>query len=692
MATEFATDVEMQSFDFSSFLRQATAARVVFPFISEQGPIGPVLGSVNSASLYGKSSSENMLAALKTAHSSGQHWYVRVPAADARFSACLVGIFNTGPDSKPFLGIAPLSAINDPDLSPVYQKGGLPLETSKFKIADAVEEGGNTMFWANGLVTSGPTPTPVATTLVDPLAIIYRNGTGDEGDEFSLTIISANAAPVPAVKTTTVIQGGNLQAGTYKYKRVPVTAKGEQEDAASEEVSVTITAADVTAGKRSIKLGWDIDDFSVRGLMIYRTFTPASGPTPERGSGRIAELQRTRLSVVDDTFNVPVVEAQGSTTRSTIEESFTLEVRKNGAVLENFSFSFNVETEDGTAAPIAESINNNSDYLRCIQLYTTKLVQSADGVICYSTPETKLAGGYNGAAKPTVDDLGRALEPFLNRDRYRVSAIVDLGWCSPAAAEQFALVEAAQRAHSLLSVPYYSQGAQAAVSYAASLTTGSRRSSIYTPWMKRRDTDTNSTRLIPPAAFACQVMLTSDLATTGGVGRSFAGLNRGVTDALGVEDPDKYEYSDDERDLMAVGLVNYFRRRPNAGMVLWEDWTLQRNLSAASFVSVSRLWDVIQNAISDYLEYKLKEPNDEFNTKEIKAGLDEYLNAQVLARNLGNFEVVVDSRAGNTNSTADQGIRNIDVYLTPVIPVRRYRCRTILTRQGANYEDLMQVI
>lgn len=692
MATEFATDVEMQSFDFSSFLRQATAARVVFPFTSEQGPVGPILGSINSASIYGKSSSDNMLAALKTAHSAGQHWYVRVPSEDSRYSACIVGIFNTGPESTPFLGIAPLKAISDPDLSPVYQKGGLPLETSKFKVGDAVQEGGSDVFWANGVTTGGSTPTPVATHLVDPLAILYRNGTGSEGDEFSVTIVSANAAALPPVKTTTVIQGGNLRAGTYKYKRVPVTAKGEQDDAASTETTVTISAADVSAGRRSIKLGWDIDDFSVRGLLIYRTFTPASGPTPENSSGRIGELQRTRLSLVDDTFNVPTMVQQGSTTRDSIEDSFTLEVRKNGALLENISVSFNIETEESSAAPIEEAVNQTSDYFRCIRLYETRLEQSADNVICYSTPEVKLAGGYNGANKPTVDDLKRALEPFLNRDRYRVSAIVDLGWCSPASADEFALVEAAQRAHSLLSVPYGAQSAQAAVSYAASLTSGSRRSSIYTPWMKRRDNDTNSTRLIPPSAFACQVMLTSDLATTGGVGRSYAGLNRGVTDAIGVEDPDKYEYEDDERDMMAVGLVNYFRRRPNAGMVLWEDWTLQRNLSAASFVSVSRLWDLIQNAISDYLEYKLKEPNDEFNAKEIKAGLDEYLNAQVLARNLGNFEVIIDSRAGNTNSTADQGIRNIDVYLTPIIPVRRYRCRTILTRQGANYEDLMQVI
>lgn len=681
MATEYATDVEMQSFDFSSFLREATTQRTLFPIIADQGPVEPVLTSRNSLGIYGESTVDNMIAALKTAHNMGNHWTVRVVPEDSRFSAALVGIFTTDlRDGVPFLGIAPLDAIDDSDLSPVYQYGGLPLATDKFKIDDAIQEGGTDLFRANGL--------DQPTHLLQGLAILYRNGTGSEGDNYDIRVISENAPHIPPIGTPILIQGGNLKAGTYTYSRVPVTARGEQTTSASAEVSVTITAADVTAGRRAIRLDWEIDDSAVRGVMIYRKY---SGAGSSDTVGRLAELQRTRLSVVDDTFNItPANFDDNVSTRMDLETNFLLEVRVDGLVIDNISFAFNVETEAYAAAPIDEAVNFGSDHLKCIRLYDSPLVQD-ESLVCYSTPAIELRGGFGGSEPPTVQDLERTLVPFLNRDRYRVSAIVDLGWCSPAAAYEFSKVEVAQRAHSLLSVPYGAQTAQGAVAYAASLASGSRRSSIYTPWMYRRDLDTNSKRLIPSAAFAAQCMHQSDSATTGGAGRSFAGLNRGVTDAIGVENPDKYEYSDDDRDLMARGLVNYFRRKP-VGMTLWEDWTLQRNITAASYVNVSRLWDIIQNAINDYLEYKLKEPNDSYNTTELVAGLNEYLKEQVRVRNLGNFEVVADGRAGNNNTTADQGIRNIDVYLTPTIPVRRFRCRTILTRQGASYEDLMQAI
>lgn len=696
MATENATDVEMQSFDFSSFLREATAQRTLFPCILPQGPVKPVLVSKTNLPIFGDSAPDNHVAALRAALRSGNHYVLRVCPSDARMPAALVGIFinsmqtESNGGSRPFLGIAPMGGSTDQDISPVYRNGGMPLNPNKFKIQDAIDEGGEKFYQPYTGDTGESVPTY---RLLDPLAVLYRNGP-IEDDSFSVKIISNNIGPIAPPTSALVLSGGNLRAGTYKYSRVPVTSKGEQREAISDSISVTITDSDVAAGRRSIKLGWDLDDYSVRGLAIYRQYTPSGGtPNSPENSGRVAEIARTRVYFLDDTFRVENQEIP-ETTRVDIDYNFTLEVSANDVILENISFTFNTETEAYSAEPIDEAVNAQSSYISCKRLYTTKLVQdsSPGGIICYSTPEVPMVNGFLGADAPTEDDLEEALVPFLNRDRYRISALVDLGWCTPRAAYEFAKVEESQRSHTLLPVPYQHQSAQAAVAYAASLTTASRRSSIYTPWMYSRDTQTNAKVLVPASAFAAQAMHQSDLATAGGAGRSFAGLNRGVVDAVGVEDPDRYEYSDEERDLMAVGLVNYFRKRPNAGMTLWEDWTLQRNLSAASFVSVSRIWDIIQNAISDYLEYKLKEPNDDYNTIEIISGLNEYLGSHVLARNLARFEVIADERAGNNDSTADQGIRNVDVYLTPVIPVRRYRCRTILTRQGARYEDLMQAI
>lgn len=721
MATEYAADVEMVSFDFSSFLLQNSTLRTLLPFVSDQGPITAELSSKDSLGVYGVSKPTNMISALRCAFQRGNHMALRVPPSDSRYSACIVGIFSGGasepapsaviPGTDYYLGIAPLYSSDDlyvgsgmeGDVSPIYRNGGLPLNLDKYDAFQALDEAGDNFYIANPAKLVQPEevtdyiPTEYPTTrLIEPLALVYRNGTGIEGNAISLKITSENVAPIEPVLSHDKFVGGNLPAGTYTYTRAPVTANGIQYSSMSPPYSVTLGSEDIEDGIRAIRLEWELDDPSVRGIMIYRQ------DTVNAELRLVAELSRVNTTFIDDTLRTGTLMAEGATngpialpllsTRDAVSQSFMLQVFNNDTLVENIPFSFNVEMRDGAAMPIDEAINTISSEIRSKRLYEYDRIQGEDIPVLFSTPKVELTGGFNGINAVGQEDLARALKPFLNRDRYRISAIGDLGWCSQWATYEFAKVCDAQRAHALLGMPREYQSAQAGVSYAASLSGVSRRQSIYTPWMYRRDPDTQSKVLIVGSAFAVQAMLQSDAATTGGAGRAFAGLNRGVVDAMGVEFPDQYEYDDTERDLMARGLVNYFRKKPNVGMVLWEQWTLQRNLSAASYVNVSRIWDIIQNSVHDYLEYSLYEPNDEFNVKEIRAGLNEYLQGHVRTRNLGNFQIVTDGRAGNNNSTADQGVRNIDIYLTPVIATRRYKCRTILTRQGANYEDLMQVM
>ena len=710
MATEFASDVVMKALDFSGYLRQNTSLKSLFPGVFDEGPVEPVQVSPESLGIYGTVNPTSMKAALEAAMPTGNHWVLRVTAENAFRAAALIGVFTYADTEvdEPMLGIAPLQGYQSGvannsftgdynDLSPVYRDGGMPLNPNKFNVEHAIDEGGDTFFTFNQVrPVDGTTDTTRPTRLLQALGLLYRTGPENE-DRFSVSITSQNVAPLPPFEEPNVVVAGNLQAGTYRYTRVPVTANGRMTGSASESLDVVITSTDIQESRRAIRLNWAVDDSSVRGCVIYRQFIEAGATAPvisgiSPDAVRIAELSRVRTTFLDDTFrSTEPQDADLETTRDTIIEEFNLTIYENDTPVETIPFTFNMESDRNSAAPFDRAVNETSGYMRATRLYEEDFIQGENSAIFYSTPAVPLMGARNGD-EPTEDDLERALTPFLNRDRYKCGMIVDLGWCSPYSSYLFSQVEEAQRAHSILSVPRSYQTAQGAVSYAAQLTSASRRSSVYTPWMKRRDPETNAVLVLPASVFASQVQILSDLATTGGAGRSFAGLNRGVTDSIGVEDPDKHEYTDEERDLLAVGLVNYFRRRDNVGMVLWEQMTLQRTLSAASYINVSRLWDIIQNSIQDFLEYSLQEPNDETNALNIRSGLNEYLQAHVRARNLANFEVFTDGRAGNTNATLDQGIRNIDVYLTPMIAARRYLCRTILTRQGARYEDLMQVM
>ena len=99
-------------------------------------------------------------------------------------------------------------------------------------------------------------------------------------------------------------------------------------------------------------------------------------------------------------------------------------------------------------------------------------------------------------------------------------------------------------------------------------------------------------------------------------GRSPAGVNNGV---VPVDDV-KYRYDEGDRTILTAAKVNYFRNRPGQGIVLWEQLTLQGDFTALSFLSVRRIFDIIQLSISQALESSLQEPNDDFLVAQIEQG------------------------------------------------------------------------
>lgn len=689
MVTKTATDVELQELDFSQVLSANVNSPVLFPIISDDGEIGPTLCSPRDIGKYGKSSLTNMMEALYTAFPErvGQEsaYILRVTGQDARYPAALIGIFgsNDGENQDNFLSIAPLRPLNRPNASPVFNNGGIPLKTSTFNVNNLIDElGDDALRTVHDDQNGGET----SSSLNIPLGLVWwKSPTSSVNHTFRIVSDNIQQLPTPDASKQ---MGGNLAAGTYTYTRVGVNSRGEIDGSSSAPVSVVLSPADISEGRRSIKLNWGYDDSSVKGINVYRVYTPTTGTTTLR-NGRIAELQRTTVHALDDTFAI-TSEAIEPSTRQGFDDEFFLEILDaNDQPVEVIAFTFDTIQKPGKPL-IWEDAILTSNYITGIPLYDEDFVQDEENFpVIYTTPQAEFAGGFGGSY-PTEEDLEIALKVLHNRDQIQIRALVDLGWCSPYSSYLFSQVEVVQRCHSLLGVPSTMQTAQAAAAYGASLPNASRRSSVYTPWMYRRNPVNRVKSYVPASAFACQAMMYSDQVAS--VGRSFAGKNRGVVDAIGVKDKERHLYSDSERDLLSEARVNYFRLRPDTGLTLWEDWTLQKELSGHSQANVSRLFDVIQNTISDFLEYSLKEPNDDYLVKSIVSGASAYLESHRIARNIADYEVVADSRSGNDNQTANEAIRNVDVYIEPRLAVRRFRLRTILTAQGASFEAIMQTI
>jgi phage tail sheath protein FI len=510
---------------------------------------------------------------------------------------------------------------------------------------------------------------------ITPLALIYAVGPGVYANtELKLGVVSTNLV-APTGLALTVSAGGSLTASTaYSYIIRPINANGEGPASASVVASTTVANKTISGTFNA-----------VAGAVGYAVYKGTAG-----SEVRWIELPLGTTSFTDDGSITPsAVPVTQYTTASSEQfelqvfdllQSSQVPVERIGVTLREYIDGFNNNLEIETLT------NDASSYIRVRSNVATAYPFPATLPTITTATAAAFAEGSDGSA-PSITDVQLAWAAFKNKDVVRVNMLVDAGWANPIVAAAMREVADIQRAHFINDVPYSKQSGVSAVSYRQNqLNQNTRRGSLFVPWLRGVDGTTSGVRDYPGSVYAAQRMVFTD--TLFSPGRSAAGLNRGVTDALDLSKT-TYRYDDSTRDLLVQSQVNYFRVRRGVGVVMWEQRTLQSQFSAASFISVSRIWDVIQNSIEEFLEYELQEPNDDFFAKQIKSALELYLGEQVIQRNLEAFEVVIDERAGNTPSVLSQGQRNVDVYLTPTLPANRIRCRTILTRQGVQFADIV---
>lgn len=520
-----------------------------------------------------------------------------------------------------------------------------------------------------------------AGSIFDNLFYIHAIGPGSYSSNLYVRIVSDNLLPpsnVQAVDFSTVgplIVGmstaGSINPGSYDYVVAAQNAVGETIASAIATVTITVSGT-------SVYLSWD----PVAGATAYRIYGRSQnlaqrGYIDTVGGGTFYFIDRG--TIAPDTAVLPP-------TTQTMTDEFKVEVYdyeiSTGVPQETFECSM-LEKVDGMGRQLelTQSINPFSEYVRVVSNVSSFLPSTLPSI--YTTGKVAMSAGNSGAAVGS-SDINRSWDLFKDNEEVDIRLLINGGYASPSVQMKMdGLCHERKDCVAILDVPSTAQKSQQAIDYRnISLNLNSNRSALYTPDVLVEDQYSGKVLYVPPSGHVAAVYAYTDATTYPWFAP--AGLNRGLLRVLGL----RYRYNKGERDAMWAAQVSYIRNFPGLGRAVWEQRTLQGKTSGYSFMNVRRLMDFIHISLSRAVLFQVFEPNDDFTRFQIKEICDTFLRAVKKARGINRWLTVCDSR-NNDAISAGNGQLNVDIFVEPTLPAEKIRLRSILTRQGANFEELI---
>ena len=207
-------------------------------------------------------------------------------------------------------------------------------------------------------------------------------------------------------------------------------------------------------------------------------------------------------------------------------------------------------------------------------------------------------------------------------------------------------------------------------------------SAIYTPDLLVYDQYNSMQMYVPPSGHVAAAYARTDKERA--LWFSPAGMVRGRLDVQGV----RKVYNEGMRETLASIQINPMRVVPNSGVKIWGDSTAQTRASALSNVNVRRLMCYLEKSLSIALLYNVFDPNDNVLRAQIRSICDDFLRPLLYNRALKEYTVVCDDR-NNTAENTDAGQLLVDVYLKPVLPAKVIVLSAVLTKTGADFNELI---
>lgn len=314
------------------------------------------------------------------------------------------------------------------------------------------------------------------------------------------------------------------------------------------------------------------------------------------------------------------------------------------------------------------------------------VVANADGTTeeMLDTTINWLSAGEDGA-RATGAQIKAGWAKLANRDQYPVRVLINCGYTATDVQQYLvALAEGRRDCFAVLDMPASEQAVEKAYNYRRNtLNIDSSYAAIYTPDLKIVDEFTDVTRYIPPSGHVAAAYARTDRQRA--VWFAPAGLNRArLTQVIDL----RVRYDQGARDLLDPAQVNCIIIKPGRGPVIWGAETLQSKASVLRNINVRRLLIALEVAMVDALDYSLFEPNDPVLGFQITQMLTNFLQPVKDGRGLEGYLVVSDD-SNNKAATREQGVRNVDVYLQFVLPAKKIKLQSVLTRQGASFSELV---
>jgi phage tail sheath protein FI len=624
----------------------------------------------------------------------------QVIVSESATIAAMVGVFKKGPVKKPVLVTSAKmmrEIFGDPDASislagycgmNFFEKGGQQLLIQRVAHTDAT--------YGAAVVKADLTLAATAT-VVDPdspdwtalaggsgvaALLVVDVGPGGSSSQKAFQLVSRNVK-APAV-TAAVAAGGTLATG--QVHNYIVVARNNTLQSGHTVLSATATPS---AGNLSINLSWPWDGVATS-YDVYRSIA----------AGAYQKITTVGLTSLDQTLQAFSIKDTG--TSFTADATTTVALPLAAVTEANFKVQFFdttvypnspvevydvtwVDTIDGNGVQlqIEEQINGFSKRFR---VDLNPLVSFANLPV-YNSVKTSLSAGASGTA-PTASDVANGWDAFADPEEITARVFINGGYSN--AIVQLKMIQVATArgdAFAILDLPPSAQ--QQGNPYAftdyrrLTLNANTNRAALFGGDILYADTINGKTLYVPPSGYVAGCFAFTDF----NYNPAFqpVGLRRGqLPNALGT----RVKFKQADRDVLGVAQCNPIVNFPGEGIVPWDGMTLQSERSGFSFISIRRIFDVLELSIKKFLKPEIHDPNDEFTRRSIKAAIEEYLSYWTTQRAIKSFKVDL-SDAINPGYVTTLGQLNVHVYVEPIYPTRVIEVTMGLTKAGANFDYLI---
>jgi hypothetical protein len=298
-----------------------------------------------------------------------------------------------------------------------------------------------------------------------------------------------------------------------------------------------------------------------------------------------------------------------------------------------------------------------------------------------SVPPKAFTGGTSGSA-PTDADKMQAWLKFIDTEKYQLDMLVNGGDSVPTIQSQIDYVSRKRfDCIALLDVPSDSQKAQQAIDYRnLRLNLNSSFSALFTSDLYISDPYNGKAVFMPPSGIVAG--LGADTARRYQPWFSWAGLNRGQSGALDL----RYTYDDDWGTSLVQAHVNYFTKFLSDGIPLWTQQTLYSKDTALSWMNVRVLANVIKRGMKRWLRWQIQEPNDPILMRQVKSGLDSFLEYVSSERGIRRHQVTC-SYANNKPIHVNSGILRVSVLIEPTQAVSEIELTLGIANAGVSFSE-----